>query len=131
MLWSGCERRSESDHPANVRRGGAGLAEGSQRRVAIRFRELAAKRVGDQPVVAIDRRGEFEKALQDLRPGVTELYVHPARDTPELRALGDDWPGRVDDHALVTRDSNLKAMLDRAGAALIGWRPLRSLMRAG
>jgi hypothetical protein len=31
----------------------------------------------------------------------------------------------------VTRDSNLRAMLERAGVRLIGWRPLRSLMRAG
>ena len=41
------------------------------------------------------------EALFDLRPGVTEVYVHPAADTPELRALAPDWAKRVDDHHLV------------------------------
>ena len=79
----------------------------------------------------VGSRKVIERMVMDLRPGVTEMYVHPARDTPELRAVGTDWAGRVDDHALMTRDSNLQAMLQRAGAICIGWRPLRSLMRAG
>ena len=79
----------------------------------------------------VGSRRSIERVVMDLRPGVTELYVHPARDTPELRAVGTDWHGRVDDLALVTTDSNLRAMLDRAGVHRIGWRPLRSLMRAG
>jgi hypothetical protein len=79
----------------------------------------------------VGSRRVIERTVMDLRPGVTELYVHPARDTAELRAIGTDWAGRVDDHALMTRDSNLQAMLQRTGAICIGWRPLRSLMRAG
>jgi hypothetical protein len=79
----------------------------------------------------VGSRKVIERIVMDLRPGVTELYVHPARDTPELRAIGTDWAGRVDDHALMTRDSALQAMLQRAGAISIGWRPLRALMRAG
>ena len=63
-------------------------------------------------------------------PGVTEVYVHPAVDTPELRALAPDWAARVDDHDLVTTDRRLRAMLDRAGRQLIGYRALRDLQRA-
>ncbi|MCC6224899.1 MAG: polysaccharide deacetylase family protein [Microthrixaceae bacterium] len=79
----------------------------------------------------VGSRHSIERVVMDLRPGVTEIYVHPARDTPELRAIGTDWPARVDDLALMTADSQLRAMLDRAGAVLIGWRAMRSLMRAG
>lgn len=79
----------------------------------------------------VGSRRAIEQAVTELRPGVTEVYVHPAVDTPELRALAPDWANRVDDHDLVTRDSALRAMLDRAGVVRIGYRPLRELQRAG
>jgi chitin disaccharide deacetylase len=74
-------------------------------------------------------RGGLERLLGDLRPGVTEVYVHPAADTPELRALAPDWSARVDDHHLVTTDRTFRALVERVGAHLIGYRPLRDLMR--
>src|SRR4051794_31489383 len=40
-------------------------------------------------------RSSIEKALFSLRPGVTEVYLHPAIDTDELRASHPDWPNRV------------------------------------
>jgi hypothetical protein len=73
----------------------------------------------------------IEKAVFELRPGVTEMYVHPATDTPELRAIGTDWASRVDDLHLVCHDSRLRTMLERSGAVLIGYRELRELQRAG
>jgi predicted glycoside hydrolase/deacetylase ChbG (UPF0249 family) len=109
----------------------------AQRVVGFPFRERAREEgvVFPDHFIFIDdgvgSRRTIERVVMELRPGVTELYVHPARDTPELRAIGTDWAARVDDHALVTTDSNLQAMLRRAGAVTIGWRPLRSLMRAG
>jgi hypothetical protein len=109
----------------------------AQRLVGFPFRERAEGEgvVLPDHFVLVDEgvgsRRCIERVVMDLRPGVTELYLHPARDTPELRAIGTDWSARVDDHVLVTRDSNLRAMLERAGAITIGWRPLRSLMRAG
>ena len=79
---------------------------------------------------ASGRGARSSGSVHDLRPGVTEVYVHPAVDAPELRALADDWPARVDDHELVTRDHSLRQMLDRAGVHRIGYRPLRDLQRA-
>jgi hypothetical protein len=79
----------------------------------------------------VGSRRTIERAIFDLRPGVTEIYVHPAADTPELRALAPDWSARVDDHHLMCHDSELRAMLDRAGIIRIGWRPLRDIQRAG
>jgi len=108
----------------------------SERVVGFPFRALAA----DEGVVFPDHfvyvrgvgsRRVIERALADLRPGVTELYVHPAVDTHELRALAPDWPGRVDDHDLVTGHTTLRALAERAGATFIGYRGLRELQRAG
>ena len=46
--------------------------------------------------------GAIERALFDLRPGVTEVYVHPAVDTDELRVVAPRLGARVEDHAFVT-----------------------------
>ncbi len=37
--------------------------------------------------------------------------MHPAVDTPELRAFAPDWAGRVDDLHLVCVDAGLRAAL--------------------
>ena len=108
----------------------------TERTIGFPFRRLAA----DEGVIAPDNfvyvngvgsRRAIENALFDLRPGVTEMYVHPATDTPELRAIGTDWAARVDDLHLVCHDVRLRTMIDRAGVVLIGWRELRELQRAG
>ena len=82
-------------------------------------------------VSAVGSRRAIERRSRTCRPGVTEIHVHPAVDTPELRALTPDWPARVDDHDLVVNDHSLAALLDRVGAELIGYRALRDLQRAG
>ncbi len=79
----------------------------------------------------VGSRSSIVRALADLRPGVTEMYLHPAVDTPELRGFAPDWRGRVDDLALVTGAGELHDALERAGAHVIGYRPLRDLQRAG
>jgi predicted glycoside hydrolase/deacetylase ChbG (UPF0249 family) len=78
---------------------------------------------------SVGSRRTIEKALFDLRPGVTEIYVHPAVDTDELRSSHPDWSHRVEDHAFITSDPSLRTLLSRAGATLIGYRELRDLQR--
>jgi chitin disaccharide deacetylase len=68
-------------------------------------------------------------AIGNLQPGVTEIHVQPAIDTPEVRALGDYTQGWIDDLALVTGDE-LRAAIARSGATLIGFRELRDAMRS-
>jgi len=100
------------------------------------FRQLAA----DEGVVFPDhfdhdwRAGSRERvlnAITSLQPGVTEIHVQPAIDTPEVRALGDTAVGWIDDLALVTTDAELRTALTDSGAVLIGYRELRDVMRAG
>jgi hypothetical protein len=108
----------------------------SERSIGFPFRRLATEEgvlFPDHFVLVrggVGSRRTIERVVDSLRPGVTEVYIHPAVDAPELRALADDWPNRVDDHELVTRDGSLRQMLERVGVHRIGFRPLRELQRA-
>src|SRR4051812_43928191 len=82
------------------------------------------------PVPGVGSRRAFERLLFELEPGVTEIAVHPAVETPELRALAPDWAARVDDHDLVTTDRTVRDLAERAGASLVGYRELRDLQRS-
>jgi predicted glycoside hydrolase/deacetylase ChbG (UPF0249 family) len=75
-------------------------------------------------------RRVIERVLFDLRPGVTEVCLHPAVDSPELRSFAPDWAARVDDYDLATSGRSLASLAARAGATLIGYRALRDLQRA-
>ena len=100
------------------------------------FRQLAA----DEDVVFPDhfdhdwRTGSRERvfaAIANLQPGVTEIHVQPAIDTPEVRALGGVADGWIDDLELVTANQELRQAVSDSGAILIGYRELRDAMRAG
>jgi predicted glycoside hydrolase/deacetylase ChbG (UPF0249 family) len=98
------------------------------------FRKLAA----DEGVVFPDhfdhdwRAGSRERvyeAVAHLQPGVTEIHVQPAVDTPEVRALSDAATGWIDDYDLAVNDPKLRSLLADSGAILIGYRELRGVMR--
>jgi hypothetical protein len=79
------------------------------------------------------RHGSRERVLGDLnnlRPGITEIHVQPAVDTPEVRALGDDTLGWIEDHNFVVNDPTLREAIASSGAVMIGYRQLRDAMRA-
>ena len=83
-------------------------------------------------IPGVGSRAAFEKDLTTLRPGVTELHLHPAVDSPELQSLAtDDWESRVDDHRMICSEAWVGRAIDEAGAILIGFRPLRALARSG
>ena len=108
----------------------------AERGVGFPFRRLAA----EEGVVSPDHfleaggggtRRVLERAIADLSPGVTEVHAHPAVDTDELRSLAPDWPTRVGDHHLLSRDRDIRSLAERAGVTMIGYRQLRDLQRAG
>jgi predicted glycoside hydrolase/deacetylase ChbG (UPF0249 family) len=108
----------------------------TERAIGFPFRHLAASEDVVFPdhfvhVPAIGSRQAIEAAVAELQPGVTELHVRPAIDTPEQRAFDDAWTHRVDDHHLVCFDTHLPQQLDRAGAVRIGFRALRTLQQQG
>jgi chitin disaccharide deacetylase len=73
---------------------------------------------------------EVEAALGALDPGVTELHLRPAVDSPELRALTTDWATRVAHHKLLCGTPNLRQIAEKADATVIGFRALRDLARS-
>ena len=105
--------------------------------VGFPFRSLAA----DEGVIFPDHllipppgptRPAFERLLDELRPGVTEIFQHPATDHAELRSLmPSSWSERVDDHALLCSDPAFRDRVESSGVVLGSWRSLRDLQRAG
>lgn len=67
--------------------------------------------------------------LANLKPGVTELFIHAGQPTEELKAITGSWAIRAAEYELFTRDADLKSMLEKQGVKLIGYRPIRDLQR--
>ena len=102
--------------------------------VGFPLRQLAA----DEGVLFADRfaalparasRQSFVDLFAGLEPGVTELTLRPAIDTPELRAIATDWRERVGHHVLLVADRGFGQLITEAGVTLIGYRQLRDAMR--
>jgi hypothetical protein len=68
------------------------------------------------------------RALEELPPGLSYFVIHPAEDTPELRAIAPDWRCRVADLALFSNPAWQKAVA-AAGVHVVGFRVIRDLMR--
>lgn len=68
--------------------------------------------------------------IANLQPGLTMLLLHPAQDTPELRAIAPDWPSRVANY-VACMSPELRDYIQQSGVQVIGYRPLRELIRAG
>lgn len=78
----------------------------------------------------LDARPVIERAVASLRPGVTEILLHPAADSPDLRAGFPDADERVANRSFALDDDGLADLVDRHGVTLIGYRELRDLMRS-
>lgn len=76
-----------------------------------------------------ESRAVVDEALRTLDPGVTEIHIRPAADTPELRAITNRWTANVSDAHLVTDDWSFRAAVDRSGAQLIGFSDVRDAQR--
>lgn len=65
-------------------------------------------------------RDEYMRLIRECRPGITEIYLHPAKDTEELRAICPDWQKRVWEYQFLM-DPCLPALLEEEGIALTNW----------
>ena len=75
-----------------------------------------------------DRVDQAKWMFGELPAGLTHFVLHPAVDTPELRAITPDWPSRVADYvAFTSRD--LREYVRQSGVQIIGYRELRELIR--
>lgn len=83
------------------------------------------------PHIAAETDPDLLDHLSDLPPGVTEIRLRPAMDSPELRAMVADSEHRVHDYHLLRRGSLLADVIEGQGLSCIGYRQLRQLMRRG
>ena len=69
------------------------------------------------------------RALDHLPEGLSVLVLHPAVDTPELRAVAPDWRARAADYALLASDAWPRA-LEASGVRLMRMREVRAAVRS-
>lgn len=77
-----------------------------------------------------DVKGFWLRTLRNLPAGVTELYIHAAHPTEELRAITGSWQTRGEEFEVFTRDAEVRKLLADQGIIRIGYRPLRDLQRS-
>jgi len=82
------------------------------------------------PAWGTPARGTLLAAIEDLRPGVSEIYLHPVEDGPELRGYDLEAASlrAADFECLI--DPGVKALFARKAIVPMSFRPLRDLMRA-
>ncbi len=74
-----------------------------------------------------DQLDYAQRAFDALPPGISVFILHPAEDTPELRAIAPDWPGRVANFETFMRPE-IPRYLKQIGAHVIGYRALQALL---
>ncbi|MDR1880110.1 MAG: polysaccharide deacetylase family protein [Tannerellaceae bacterium] len=66
--------------------------------------------------------------IKNLRPGVTEIYIHASKESDEIRAITASADKRIKELAFFTSEA-LKALIEREGINVISYRPLMELQR--
>ncbi|PTA67384.1 ChbG/HpnK family deacetylase [Deinococcus arcticus] len=117
---------------AGWRAHGLGPAQAQAVTLALRALERRGVPLVDHIVMLpLDRGGDqvplIEDLLATLGPGLTHFILHPARDTPELRAVAGDWAGRVANYEAFL-DPRLPGIIARSGVKVTTYRPLRALL---
>ncbi len=74
--------------------------------------------------------GRLIEVTDSLEPGVTEIVLRPCVDSPEARAIGAEWGGRVADLAHLSDPGPLAELLESRGVKTIGWRMVRDALRS-
>lgn len=78
----------------------------------------------DSPVERFD---QVKAVFSKLEAGITHFMIHPAKDTPELRAIAPDWLCRVADYETFLGE-NVPKLVKDLGLQVIGYREIQQLM---
>ena len=68
--------------------------------------------------------------VKNLKPGVTELYIHAGLPNDELKAITGTWSTRSQEFEVFTHDEEMKRLVADEKIILMGYRPLRELQRS-
>ena len=111
------------------------MSESATRRLGFPARDLAAQRgvtFTDHciaPPWGVTARGTFVDRVPNLRPGVSEIFVHPVADGPELRGYDLEAADLRAQDAAWVMESDIRALVAAYGVKLLSFRPLRDLQR--
>lgn len=75
-----------------------------------------------------DRLERAKAAFSNIKNGITHFMIHPAIDTPELRAITPDWACRVADYQTFTNPA-MRDYIRDSGIQVIGYRHLKKLVK--
>jgi hypothetical protein len=83
-------------------------------------------------VAAGNWKAYYNKAIENLKPGLTEIIVHLAYDDAEMKAVAIDHPDygaawRQRDFDYVTSDA-FKNLLKQKGIILVKWKDVQGVM---
>ena len=76
-----------------------------------------------------DVKGFWLNIVKNLKPGVTELYIHAALPTEELKAITGSWQTRSQELEVFSQNEEMKKLIKEQSIILLGYRPLRELQR--
>lgn len=71
----------------------------------------------------------WKRMLRDLKPGVTELFIHASVAGDEIAHITNSWKDRAEEYRLFTKDPEVRQILESQNVKLIGFRALRDLQR--
>ncbi len=71
----------------------------------------------------------WKRQLANLKPGVTELYIHAAQPGDEIKHITNSWEDRAAEYELFTHDAEIRRLLESQGVKRVGYRALRDLQR--
>lgn len=65
-------------------------------------------------------RDYYLDLIRNAPPGITEIFIHPAKESEELKAICPDWQKRVWEYRLMLDDIVIKT-IESEGIKLVGW----------
>jgi predicted glycoside hydrolase/deacetylase ChbG (UPF0249 family) len=111
------------------------VGESQVQRLGFPARDIAALRgvvFGDHfisPPWGVSARETFVERTPNLKPGVSEIYLHPVEDGPELRGYDMEAADLRAADAVWVVERDMAALIEAFGVKLISFRPLRDLQR--
>ncbi|MEW6235141.1 MAG: polysaccharide deacetylase family protein [Candidatus Omnitrophota bacterium] len=71
----------------------------------------------------------YRNLIADLKPGVSELIIHPSKESDELQAITGSHKQRNADFKIFT-NPGMKQYIESQGVRLIGWKDLNKLWKS-
>lgn len=101
-------------------------------------RQFAAKGILFPDYFVYDELKDLKKGVKpfwmnivkNLKPGVTELYIHAALPTDESKGITGSWSTRAEEYELFANDQDMKRLIEEEKIILISFRPIRDLQRS-